>query len=554
MASNIDLFFNTSRNKRTFPEVLAEIQEYLASKYSTLITDNPEEQHQQITAYIAKYLNDYSLGVEGMSHEELIDKLYTEMAEFSFLTPYLFANDVEEININSWKDVKITYADGRVVPTKDRFQTPQHAVDVIRRLLHKSGMILDNSQPGVVGHLSNKIRITVLGNPLTDKEKGVAASIRIVNPKKLSRDDFIGYGTATAEMLDFLAEVLRFGLSICVTGSTGSGKTTLMSWILSTIPNEKRIFTIENGCREFDLVKEDAEGNVINNVVHTVTRFSDDPKQNYDQERLLEFALTCNPDIVCVGEMKSAEAFAAQEAARTGHAVITTTHANSCKATYYRMVTLCTQKYDMGDKTLYNLVTEAFPIVLFVKKLEDNSRRVMEITECEILEDGTRQLHTLYRYHVSETSIQDGKVKVHGEFQKVSTISASLQKRLLENGMPPRLLERIAGGGVKLDIIYDCGVMQTPTSIFRDADHRLLCGSVLPYEIPVFHKALSECGSLEVRPVAICVPQEIQEYCMELFGENVQIAAASHDLFAKRVNGQIYRPLVEKYIAGEKRL
>ena len=103
-------------------------------------------------------------------------------------------------------------------------------------------------------------------------------------------------------------------------------------------------------------------------------------------------------------------------------------------------------------------------------------------------------------------------------------------------------------------IIYDCGVMQTPTSIFRDADHRLLCGSVLPYEIPVFHKALSECGSLEVRPIAICVPQEIQEYCMELFGEDVQIAAASHDLFAKRVNGQIYRPLVEKYIAGEKRL
>lgn len=103
-------------------------------------------------------------------------------------------------------------------------------------------------------------------------------------------------------------------------------------------------------------------------------------------------------------------------------------------------------------------------------------------------------------------------------------------------------------------IIYDCGVMQTPTSIFRDAEHRLLCGSVLPYEIPLFHKALSECGWLEVRPVAICVPQEIQEYCVELFGEAVQIAEASHDLFAKRSNGQIYRPLVEKYIAGEKHL
>lgn len=95
----------------------------------------------------------------------------------------------------------------------------------------------------------------------------------------------------------------------------------------------------------------------------------------------------------------------------------------------------------------------------------------------------------------------------------------------------------------------------------QEADSPYICAMrtfydkhLSPYEIPVFHKALSECGSLEVRPVAICVPQEIQEYCMELFGENVQIAAASHDLFAKRVNGQIYRPLVEKYIAGEKRL
>ena len=48
-----------------------------------------------------------------MDHEALIDKLYTEMAEFSFLTPYLFASDVEEININSWKDTKITYAMAR---------------------------------------------------------------------------------------------------------------------------------------------------------------------------------------------------------------------------------------------------------------------------------------------------------------------------------------------------------------------------------------------------------------------------------------------------------
>ena len=144
--------------------------------------------------------------------------------------------------------------------------------------------------------------------------------------------------------------------------------------------------------------------------------------------------------------MKSAEAFAAQEAARTGHAVITTTHANSCNATYYRMVTLCTQKYDLGDRTLYNLVTEAFPLILFVKKLEDNSRKITEITECQILPDGERRIHTLFRFHVAENAVVDGKVSVRGEFQRVNTLSESLQKRLLENGMPVSLLNKITKG------------------------------------------------------------------------------------------------------------
>jgi pilus assembly protein CpaF len=384
--------------------------------------------------------------VDGYDFDGLIERLYAEMVEFSFLTQHLFSNDVEEININSWKDVKITYANGKILPASEHFNSPQHAIDVIRRVLHQSGMILDHSQPVVRGHLSNKIRITVLGNPVTDEDKGVAASIRIVNPKQLGKKDFVKNKTATAEMLDFLAMCMRYGLSMCVTGATGSGKTTVMAWLLTTIPDHMRLFTIENGCREFDLVKEDVKGNVINNVVHTVTRYSEDPKQNIDQEKLLEYALTSNPDIVCVGEMKSAEAFAAQEAARTGHGVITTTHANSCDATYNRMVTLCKTKYDINDKTLFNLCTEAFPIVMFAKKLEDSSRKIMEITECEILPDGERKVRTLFRFNITENSISKGKVTIKGAFERVSSISESLQKRLRENGMPLDALKRLVGG------------------------------------------------------------------------------------------------------------
>jgi pilus assembly protein CpaF len=239
-------FFSDEGVQKPFADVLPEVQEYISSKFSTLITDNPEEQKKQICAYIAKYLTDSQISVDGYDFDGLIERLYVEMAEFSFLTQYLFSNDVEEININSWKDVKITYANGKILPADEHFNSPQHAIDVIRRVLHQSGMILDHSQPVVRGHLSNKIRITVLGNPITDEEKGVAASIRIVNPKQLGKKDFVKNKTATAEMLDFLSTCLRYGLSMCVTGATGSGKTTVMAWFLSTIspktayPKERR--------------------------------------------------------------------------------------------------------------------------------------------------------------------------------------------------------------------------------------------------------------------------------------------------------------------------
>lgn len=72
-----------------------------------------------------------------------------------------------------------------------------------------------------------------------------------------------------------------------------------------------------------------------------------------------DMALRYHPDIICVGEMRSAEAYAAQEAARTGHGVLTTIHSNSSQATWRRMVTLCKRKHEMSDDTLMDLVMPA---------------------------------------------------------------------------------------------------------------------------------------------------------------------------------------------------
>lgn len=162
-------------------------------------------------------------------------------------------------------------------------------------------------------------------------------------------------------------------------------------------------------------------------------------------DMLLDMALRYHPDIICVGEMRSAEAYAAQEAARTGHGVLTTIHSNSSQATWRRMVTLCKRKHEMADDTLMDLVTEAFPIVVFAKQLEDKSRKIMEIMECEILPTGERRYNTLYHFKIEENRLEDGKYRIKGRHEAVNPISESLQKRFIDNGMPQEVLTQLVG-------------------------------------------------------------------------------------------------------------
>lgn len=452
--STQNLFFKSDK-KQIFSDVLKEVQTFISNNYSALVVEGinnissgTDEVKQQVKRYIGKYLLDRKISVEGLTQTALIDKLYSEMAEFSFLTKYIFGSSIEEVNINSWDDIVVQYSNGKSVKLDEKFESPDHAINIVRRMLHVSGMVLDNTSPAILGHLSKNIRIAVLKTPLVDEDVGVAASIRIVNSQKLKKEDFIRSGTATEDMMDLLSTLVRYGVSTTVAGATSSGKTTLTGWLLSTIPFDKRIFTIENGSRELDLVERDEDGNILNEVIHTKTKESEDKKKSITQDDLLDMSLRFNPCYIVVGEMRDSEADAAQEAARTGHTVITTIHSNSCDSTWHRMMTLCKRKpQHSDDDSIFNLVTEAFPIVVYAKQLENKQRRIMEIMECEIKPNGKREFHSLYRYTITENRIENGKYVINGYHEKCANISPSLQRRLLENGMPIGEMKKLLEGG-----------------------------------------------------------------------------------------------------------
>ena len=428
-----------------FITLLSMVQEHISSKYAATLTDTTKL--SQLKSYIEKYLRDTAYSVEGMTDEKLCDKIYSEMAEYSILTPFLGRDNVEEININAWNDVAITYTNGRIEKVKEHFYSPTHATDIVKRLLHHSGTIIDNASPMSQGHLPNNTRITALKAPVVDDEIGVSVSIRLLHPSRVNRTQIIKSGNATEKMIDFLCTCMRYGVSVVVAGATSSGKTTLLNALLTTIPDGKRVFTIESGSRELALVRKDKKGKVVNNVVHTLSRPSDNEAYDITQEDLVVASLRFNPDIVCVGEMRDVECYSAVEASLTGHTVVSTVHASAADAAHMRIALLCQKRFPIDFKTSLMQAGQAFPIVVYTHKLENNERKIMDITECEILPNGERAYHTLFRFNITKNVIEKGKNITEGHFEQPEIMSDSLKKKLMQFGVPQDVLSKFLEKG-----------------------------------------------------------------------------------------------------------
>ena len=420
-------------------------QEYIAGNYASALIDSSK--HAELKAYIAKYLYDTGYTVTGYSSTQLVERLFTEMAEYSILTKYLSDPNIEELNINGWDDVALTYLNGRIVKLKEHFFSPQHAIDIVKKLLQHSGMVIDNATPIAQGHLPHNIRITALKEPIVDADRGIAVSIRMLHPARVDRENLLRTESITDEMLSFLEMCLRYGVSFVVAGRTSSGKTTLLNSLLGSIPDYKRIYTIESGARELSLIKRDSEGNVINNVVHTLSRPSDNPKHDISQEDLVMAALRFDPDVICVGEMRDREAHSAVEASSTNHTVVTTVHGGGGKYAHQRIAFLSQRKFKIDMKISLQQAALAFPVVVFAHKLEDNSRKVMDISECIVHDDGKLEYRTLYRYRIYGNVYDNGKFHIQGEFVRENVPSENLCGKLLRGGVPQELLRQFTERG-----------------------------------------------------------------------------------------------------------
>ena len=117
-----------------FEALLRETQSYMSKACGNKLFDS--DLKDAMRQLIKQYMKDHNYYVPHMNLAEAVDRLYVEMAEYSFLTPLLARKDIEEININSWDDIQIIPSKGQQYKYSEHFSSAQHAVDVVRRMLH----------------------------------------------------------------------------------------------------------------------------------------------------------------------------------------------------------------------------------------------------------------------------------------------------------------------------------------------------------------------------------------------------------------------------------
>jgi pilus assembly protein CpaF len=169
-----------------------------------------------------------------------------------------------------------------------------------------------------------------------------------------------------------LADAVRNGLNIIVSGGTQAGKTTLLNALTSEIPISQRVITIEE---VFELHPN------VPDLVQMQTR---SPNLQGEGEiplrKLIKEALRMRPSRIVIGEVREAEALDLLIALNSGLPGMGTIHANSARDAITKLQTLpLLAGENISHKFIAPTVASAIDLVIQVSLAPDGFRRIIEI-------------------------------------------------------------------------------------------------------------------------------------------------------------------------------
>ncbi len=238
---------------------------------------------------------------------------------------------------------------------------------------------------------SDGSRVHVIAPPVS---RALAVTIRKRPSRRPTLDELTSGGTLTDGCADFLDYCVQQRLNLLIVGGTSSGKTTLLSALAAQIEPSERILVLEDS-PELTLGQP--------HVMYLRTRQRDGAgKADVTLRDLVVNTLRMRPDRVIIGETRGPEAADMLSAMNVGQdGMLTTLHANSAREALQRLETLVLQSgVDMPLKAVRSNIVTALDFIVFLARLADGTRRVVQVSEVTGIEVDTISLSDLFMLDV----------------------------------------------------------------------------------------------------------------------------------------------------------
>ena len=356
------------------------------SLIDTIDTDSARE---EIRSIVDKLFTEESAPLSRRQRQLIIECIENEVMGLGPLEPLLADATISDILVNGYDTIYIERR-GKLELTDARFTDPSHLVNTIDRIVSAVGRRIDESSPMVDARLADGSRVNVIIPPLA--LDGAVMSIRRFGAELLSMDSLIELGTVSAEVAEVLMAIVKARLNILVSGSTGSGKTTMLNILSGYIPHDERIITIEDSA-ELQLQQP--------HVVRLETRPPNiEGKGAVTSRDLVRNSLRMRPERIIVGEVRGEEAFDMLQAMNTGHdGSLTTVHANSPRDALGRIENMVSMTgINFPIKALRSQIASAIDVVIQIARLDDGRRKLVSLQEISGMEGDVITMSELFKF------------------------------------------------------------------------------------------------------------------------------------------------------------
>ena len=391
-----------------------------------------EQLHRLVIEELGQVLQADRAPLSPAERQRLVDDISEDVLGFGPLESFLADPAVSEIMVTGTRPIYVERA-GRLYATGTRFLFEDHLRRVIERIVGKVGRRIDESSPMVDARLPDGSRVNAVLPPLA--LDGPTLTIRKFSKVPLKVDDLVRLKTLTPKLAELTALCVMGRLNILVTGGTGTGKTTLLNVLSSSIPEDERIVTIEDSA-ELQLMQEH------------VVRLEGRPPNIEDRGEvtirdLLRNSLRMRPDRIIVGEVRGGEALDMLQAMNTGHeGSMSTLHANTPRDAIARLETMVLMAgLDLPSRAIREQIASAINLIVHLSRLRDGTRRVTHLTEVTGMESGVITLQDIFTLDQSGDVGEDGLI--HASLVPTG-IRPAFGEKLRSAGLP--IPARLLGG------------------------------------------------------------------------------------------------------------